>query len=226
MPPDLSVALRLIAITDDLRDGRDGLVARACAAVRGGATMVQLRLKHADARTLADVARALVRTISVPVLVNDRADVALASGAAGTHVGTDDLSVAALRRIVPAGFLIGVSVGSEPEAATARGADYAGIGPLYGSASKLDAGVAIGVGGFARLAAAAGLPAVAIGGISAVTAGAAIAAGAAGIAVIAAVFGRDDPERAARELRTQIDAAFVARALPRSPPATAPSPAG
>jgi thiamine-phosphate diphosphorylase len=123
---------------------------------------------------------------------------------------------------VPAGFVIGVSVGSDAEATGARGADYAGIGPLYGSASKLDAGTAIGIDGFQRLAAAAGLPAVAIGGISVATAGAAIAAGAAGIAVIAAVFGRDDPERAARELRREIDAALAGRpplSHPMPPPA-------
>src|SRR5262249_26341342 len=77
--------LRLIAITDDLRDGVDGLHARAAAAVRGGATMIQLRLKDLDPRDLLVVARALV-SLPVPVIVNDRADVALAAGAAGAHV--------------------------------------------------------------------------------------------------------------------------------------------
>ena len=152
MTGDAVSVYRLIAITDDIRDGIQGLTARARAAVRGGATMVQLRLKHTDARSMAEVARALVAALPVPVLVNDRADVAVAVGAAGVHVGADDVPVAALRRIVPAGFLIGVSVGSDDEAALCAGADYAGIGPVYGSASKLDAGASIGTAEFTRLA--------------------------------------------------------------------------
>src|SRR5687768_17124196 len=111
-------SLRLLAITDDLRDGRDGLVARAAAAARGGATMIQLRLKDADARTMLEVARALVdavRAHAVPVIINDRADVALAAGAAGVHVGTADVPAAALRPVVPPGFIIGASVGSPEE---------------------------------------------------------------------------------------------------------------
>ena len=212
---------RLIAITDDIRDGIQGLTARARAAVRGGATMVQLRLKHTDARSMAEVARALVAALPVPVLVNDRADVAVAVGAAGVHVGADDVPVAALRRIVPAGFLIGVSVGSDDEAALCSGADYAGIGPVYGSASKLDAGASIGTAEFTRLAGVSGLPAVAIGGITAETAPAVIAAGAIGVAVIAAVFGRPDPETAARTLRSVIDRAWAAKHPPAddAPPA-------
>src|SRR5688572_30349016 len=86
-PGLISDSLRLVAITDDIRDGRDGLVDRASRAVRGGATMVQLRLRDIDARELVDIARALVRALPVPVLVNSRADVALAAGAAGVHLG-------------------------------------------------------------------------------------------------------------------------------------------
>jgi thiamine-phosphate pyrophosphorylase len=196
---------RLIAITDDLRDGRDGLVARASAAVRGGVTMVQLRLKHTDARAVVDIGRALVERLSVPVIINDRADIALACGAAGVHVGSDDVPAAALRRIVPPGFLIGVSVGSDAEVANAAGGDYVGVGPIYGSASKLDAGDAIGLLGLAHLASAAALPAVAIGGITVATAGDVMAAGASGVAVIAAIFGASDPEAAARALRIAMD---------------------
>ncbi len=196
---------RLIAITDDLRDGQDGLADRAAAAVRGGATMVQIRLKHTDARVLAGVTRTLVARLPVPVIVNDRTDIALACGAAGVHVGPDDIPAAAIRRIAPPGFLIGVSVGSDGEVSNAAGGDYTGIGPVYGSLSKLDAGNAIGLLGFAHLADAAGLPAVAIGGITTATAADVIAAGASGIAVIAAIFGASDPEAAARSLRRAID---------------------
>lgn len=201
-------AYRLIAITDNLRDGRDGLVARAAAAVRGGATLVQLRLKYTDARMLADIGRALVAAVPVPVIVNDRLDVALSCGAAGVHVGADDLPVGVVRRLTPPGFLIGASVGSAEEAARAAGADYAGVGPVFGSTSKLDAGHAIGIAGLKQLTALAGLPSVAIGGITAETITSVMTAGVVGIAVIGAIFGGADPEAAARSLRSAIDQAL------------------
>jgi thiamine-phosphate pyrophosphorylase len=164
--------------------------------------MVQLRLKDADARTLADVGRALVAALEVPVIVNDRADVALACGAAGVHLGADDLPVAAVRRIVPAAFIVGASLGGDAELATAAGADYVGIGPVYGTSSKPDAGDAIGPAELSRLARAAGAPAVAIGGITSENAAAAVAAGAHGVAAIRSIFAAPDPAAAARALRS------------------------
>jgi thiamine-phosphate pyrophosphorylase len=195
--------LQLVAITDDLRDGTAGLVQRAQAAARGGATMIQLRLKDADARALVEVARALVGALprSVPVIVNDRLDVALAAGAAGVHVGPDDIPAAAVRRLVPPGFIIGASVGSDLEVGLSRDADYVGIGPVFETASKLDAGRAIGPVAFARLARSCRVPAVAIGGIDAKNAASVMIAGAAGVAVIRAVMGAKDPEAAARAIR-------------------------
>ena len=168
--------------------------------------MIQLRAKDADARALVEVARALVAALPahVPLIVNDRADVALAAGAAGVHVGADDLPVAAVRRIAPPDFVIGASVGCDAEVAGSRGADYVGIGPVYGTASKDDAGTAIGIDEFARLARACALPAVGIGGIDAANAAAVIAAGASGVAVIRAVFAARDPERAAAALRSAL----------------------
>lgn len=158
--------------------------------------MIQLRLKHADARTLVDVGRALVASVAVPVIVNDRADVALACGAAGVHVGVDDVPVAALRHIVPSGFVIGASVRADT-----TGADYVGIGPVFATSSKADAPEAIGIDGFLALRARSTAPAVAIGGVTAASAGALKRAGAAGIAVISAIFGTDDPEAAARAMK-------------------------
>jgi thiamine-phosphate pyrophosphorylase len=193
-------SLRVLAITDDLRDGVGGLVARAAAAVDGGATMIQLRLKDVDARTLVEVARALVAALPVPVLVNDRADVALASGAAGVHLGSDDVPPRALRPCVPADFVIGASVGTDAELPNAEGADYVGIGPVFATASKADAGDAIGVAEFARLAALCARPAVAIGGITPENAPLLRGAGASGVAVIRAVLGAPDPRAAARAL--------------------------
>jgi thiamine-phosphate pyrophosphorylase len=196
--------LTLIAITDSLDDGT--LIARATAAVRGGATMIQLRLKHVDARTLTETARALVAAVTVPVLVNDRADVALAAGAAGAHLGADDVPLAALRRVVPPNFILGASAGTDDELAAIQhaGADYVGIGPVFATGSKADAGAAIGVDGFARLATAArhfGIPAVAIGGISPANVHPLASTDAAGIAVVSAIFGAPDPASAAAQLR-------------------------
>lgn len=192
--------LRLLAITDDLRDGVGGLVDRASAAVRGGATMVQLRLKSTDPRTLVEVARALVAALPVPVIVNDRADVALAAGADGVHLGAEDVPPSALRPSLPVGFIVGASVGSDAELLNAVGADYVGIGPVFATASKSDAGDAIGVTEFARLARLAGRPAVAIGGITPENVGLLRDAGASGVAVIRAVFAAPDPSEAARAL--------------------------
>ena len=196
--------LRFIAITDNVRDGQAGLIERAAAAAHGGATCIQLRLKDVSARDLAGLAAELVRSVGIPVIVNDRADVALAVGAAGVHLGADDIPVAAVRSFAPPGFVIGASVGSDDEIVNARGADYVGIGPVYVTGSKRNAGSAIGVDGFSRLAVATGLPAVAIGGITSANARALIEAGAAGVAAIAAVFGATDPLAAAREMASAI----------------------
>jgi thiamine-phosphate pyrophosphorylase len=159
-----------------------------------------VRLKGATPREVVDVARRIVTTVAVPVIVNDRADIALAAGAAGVHVGAADLPVAAIRRFAPSGFIVGASLGGDSEVLNARLADYVGIGPIFGTDSKGDAGSAIGIEGFKRLAALCELPAIAIGGISAATARQLIDAGAAGIAVINAIFRGDDPERATRAL--------------------------
>lgn len=200
------LALTLVAITDALRGDAAELVSRACAAARGGATMIQLRLKDADARTTVEVARALVASLpaEVPLIVNDRADVAIAAGAAGVHVGPEDVPPSALRRVVPPEFIIGASIGTDAELPLAADADYVGIGPVYATDSKLDAGSAIGASRLAELITRSRKPAVAIGGIDASNAAAAMDAGAAGVAVIRAVFGAKDPEQAARVIRAAL----------------------
>jgi thiamine-phosphate pyrophosphorylase len=196
--------LRLMAITDNVRDGEVGLLRRASAAVQGGATCVQLRLKNVAARDLVRLAQELVSALDVPVIVNDRADVAIAAGAAGVHLGAGDVPAASMRRIAPPGFIIGVSVGNEAELANVATADYAGIGPMYATPSKDDAGIAMGATGFAALAKRAGIPAIAIGGINADNAREAIEAGAEGVAAISAIFGSADPADAARRIRSAI----------------------
>jgi thiamine-phosphate pyrophosphorylase len=196
--------LRLVAITDDAEDQRLTVVERVAAAVRGGATSVQVRLKTATPREVVEIARAIVNKVPVPVIVNDRADIALAAGAAGVHVGEADLPVSAIRRFAPANFIIGASLGGNAELANAKEADYVGIGPLFATDSKGDAGKAIGIDGFKKLAELAGRPAIAVGGLSADRAAQVMAAGAAGLAVVNAIFRADDPERAARSIAAAI----------------------
>jgi len=184
--------LRLCIVTDDLRDGTAGLVDRVLAAARGGATMVLLRLKHADARVLVEVGRALVSALTIPVVVSERLDVALVCGAAGVHLSPRSMPVMALRAHVPAGFLIGVSVSEISDLEHSSLADYVTIGPVQGSGST-----GLGMDTFSSLASASGKPVLAIGGIDVATAPAVMAAGASGIAVIHAVLGTPDPAAAA-----------------------------
>lgn len=191
-----------MVITDPvLLQGRDA-VAVCRAAAQGGATMIQVRWKDGAPDEVLELTRALVAALPVPVLVNDRADIALAAGAAGAHLGWDDVPVAALRRHLPAGFLLGISVGSpeEAERATALAADYWSVGPCFATPTKHDAGPPLGPEGFATLARHApdGVPVIGIGGIRPANASSVVRAGAAGVAVIGAVLGAPDPEAAAR----------------------------
>ena len=199
MADNVAALVRLMLVTDDrLFRGRDP-VALAVAAERGGATSVQLRLKGASAREQVEVARALIAALRVPLLVNDRPDVALAAGAAGVHLGPEDLPVTLARRIVPPGFLVGASVGSPDEAARAEEADYWGVGPWRTTVTKPDAGVALGVEGFRRVVALArGKPCIAIGAVRAEDVLDVLAAGGAGVAVVSGVLGENDVEGAAR----------------------------
>jgi len=210
-----------MVITDAvLLKGRD-IVAECRRAVAGGATAVQVRDPDATPRALIELTRTLVAALPVPVLVNDRVDVALAAEAAGAHLGQDDVPLGAMRPWVPAGFTLGLSVGSDAEADRARHApaDYWSIGPCFPTLSKPDAGLPLGPEGFARLrgVAPAGVPVIGIGGITPANAALVSQAGAVGVAVIAAVWGPSDPASAARALRTAV-------ASPRvSPPHAGPA---
>jgi thiamine-phosphate pyrophosphorylase len=205
-PDRVRAALAVVAITDDLRDGVDGLVARAIAAERGGVTMLQVRLKDASSRELLRVTRALVGALTVPVVVNDRVDIAVVAGAAGAHLGMSDLPIVLARRLVPDGFLLGASLTQAGELPELDDADYTGVGPLFGTPSKTDAAPALGIEGGARLARLGARPAVAIGGVDAGNARDVIAAGFDGVSVIRAVLSQPDPEHAARQLRAEVEA--------------------
>lgn len=191
--------IRLMLVTDDrlLRERR--LVDVALAAERGGITSLQLRLKQATPRELAELVRALVRALTVPVLVNDRPDVALGAGGAGVHLGPDDMPVELARRIAPPGFIVGASVGSDAEANAAGKADYWGIGPWRVTATKGDAGIGLGQQGFGRLVElAGGKPCIAVGGVRPEDVSAVLAVGGKGTAVVSGILGAEDVEAATR----------------------------
>lgn len=186
-------------VTDDaLLRGRD-LVAVVRAAEEGGISSVQLRLKRATAAELALLGRALLQAVRIPIVINDRVDVAIAIGAHGVHLGPDDMPVAMARRIAPPGFVIGASVGLESELENGVEADYWGVGPWSVTSTKRDAGAALGPAGFARIRAQAGLrPCIVIGGIRPEDVGTAIAAGASGVAVVSGILGSEDITAATR----------------------------
>jgi thiamine-phosphate pyrophosphorylase len=200
----------LYLVTDpELARGRP-LTEIVAAAVRGGVTLVQLRDKHAGGRALLEQAlalKAVLDPLGVPLLVNDRADVAYAAGV-GCHVGQSDLPAEAVREMLGPDAIVGISI---DEAAQARMVDpgmvdYVAYGPFAATATKADAGDPVGEEGLAAAGKLTRLPLVAIGGIDAGNVAAAVRAGADGIAVVSAIMATADPERASRELRTAIDA--------------------
>jgi thiamine-phosphate pyrophosphorylase len=202
---------RLYLVTDRaLARGRD-LVELVGRAVEGGVTVVQLREKQASTRELVRVAEALHALLvprRVPLVVNDRIDVALAVGAAGVHVGQNDMKPATARRLLGDGKLLGVSVSTVEEALRAEGdgADYLGVSPVYATPTKKDAPTPVGLAGLVALRAATRLPLVAIGGLHADNLAPVLRSGADGIAVVSAIMAADDPTAAARTLRARIDA--------------------
>lgn len=198
MTGNLAALLRVMLVTDDALVPAQEILPVVQAAVRGGVTSIQLRLKQCSARELAEIARAVLAAVDIPLIVNDRLDVAMAVGAAGAHLGPDDLPLRLARRAAPSGFLLGASVGSEAEAVDARGADYWGVGPWASTRTKPDAGMPLGPQGFARLVALGeGIPCVAIGGVRPGDVGPVREAGGAGVAVVSGILGAPDIRAAA-----------------------------
>jgi len=209
----------LYLVTDpDLARGRE-LAEVVAAAVRGGVTLVQLRDKGGDGRALLEAARALQAVLQphgVPLLVNDRADIAYAAGA-GCHVGQSDLPAEAARAIVGPDAILGLSIDEvqQADAVDPELVDYLAYGPFAATATKPDAGAPVGADGLAAVRKRIMLPLIAIGGIDAHNVAQAVRAGADGIAVVGAIMAATEPEAASRKLRTAIDAtkAEVEKAL-------------
>ena len=198
-----ALRLMLVAGPGDCR-GRN-LLDVVAAAVRGGATMVQLRHKDADTRELLAEARALkalLDPLGVPLLVNDRADVARAAGAAGVHVGQADLPPADARRILGPDAIVGLTVKTLAQVTEAerQDVDYLGVGPVYPSPTKPDAGKVLGPEGLRTFVQATRLPVVAIGGIGLENAKNVSACGVAGVAVVSAIIESDDAKAMAQRI--------------------------
>jgi thiamine-phosphate pyrophosphorylase len=178
-------------------------------AIAGGVTMLQIREKNACTREFfetACVARNITKARRIPLVINDRLDVALAVDADGLHIGQSDLPLQAARKIAGSKLFIGVSAGTVEDALAAEkdGADYLGAGAVFPTGSKDDAGSAIGLDGLARICTAVKIPVVAIGGIGLANAADVMKSGAAGIAVISAILAQKDIKAASETLKAQI----------------------
>jgi len=204
--------LRLYLVVGS-QDAPDGLLETVEAALLGGVTAIQLREKSGtDLEILrsAERLRELCADHGAAFFMNDRIDLALAAGADGVHLGIDDLPIPAARRMAGPNFWIGFSPDTDTGARSARleGASYLGVGPVFGTASKADAGPAIGLPLLKRRVVVADLPVIGIGGIDVSNAASVIRAGASGVAVMSAILQSADPRLAAEALRKEIDAAL------------------
>jgi thiamine-phosphate pyrophosphorylase len=202
----LAQRLRLMVITDRRPGGDRSWLEVVDAALRGGATAVELRDKEAPSGELLEMAnrlRPVADRHGALFVVNDRFDVALAAGAHGVHVGDDDIPVSAIRRVAPRGFVIGRSTDTVEGArrAEAEGASYLGVGSVFETRTKPEvAGEVIGVERLAQVAGAVSIPVIAIGGIGAENVAEVARAGAVGAAAISALMSASDPVSAAAEL--------------------------
>ena len=204
-------ALRLYLVTDQPSLKGRTLTDVVQAAVQGGVTCVQLREKHANSRDFHALAMALMdllQPLQIPLIINDRMDIALACKAQGVHLGQSDLPAAAARALLPPEVFIGWSVETLDEVTQSAilPVDYLGVSPVYATPTKTDTATPWGLEGLQRVRAATKLPLVAIGGIHAHNAAAVLQAGADSLAVVSAICSADDPRSASQHLRDLIDA--------------------
>ena len=206
-------ALRLYLVTDQsLMRGRP-LADVVAAAVQGGVSCVQLREKNLSTRDFLAQALMLKKLLApqrVPLVINDRIDIALACGAEGVHLGQSDLPVAQARQLLPPQVFIGWSVETMNDVlqSATLPLDYLGVSPVFATPTKTDTGTAWGLEGLALVRAATALPLVAIGGMHAGNARQVLRAGADGLAVVSALCAADDPQAAAAGLRLLCDEAL------------------
>lgn len=179
-------------------------------AVRGGVTMVQLREKDAstlDFYNLAMRLKSILKSYNVPLIINDRLDIALACDAEGLHIGQSDMPYAVARKLLGKDKIIGLSVESIQDAIDANNldVDYIGISPVFGTQTKTDTAPALGLEGIGEITRISGHPSVGIGGINLTNAQDIIQAGADGISVVSAIMSAPDPQQSARQLKETIN---------------------
>jgi thiamine-phosphate pyrophosphorylase len=208
----MKVDYSLYLVTDrGLSRGRSNLEI-ITAAVNGGATVVQLREKHASTREFLNEALAVKQFCDdhkVTFIINDRIDIALAVDADGVHVGQDDMPIEYARRILGENKIIGVSAFDQKEAVEAEktGADYVGVSPIFTTPTKPELDKGVGLKGLARIRQAVKIPLVAIGGLGPSNAYDVTMAGADGIAVVSAIVSADDPKAAAHAIKLEVNRA-------------------
>jgi thiamine-phosphate pyrophosphorylase len=178
-------------------------------AVAGGITCVQIREKSADTRKFIEIAAAIKNILagsSVPLIINDRVDIALAVKADGVHLGQSDMPFEMARRICGSDMIIGISAESVNNAVEAErnGADYIAVSPVFSTPTKTNTAKPLGLDGIKNIKKLVKLPVIGIGGINLSNAASVIKSGADGIAVVSSIMATDDPEKAARELKAAI----------------------
>ncbi|WP_017958054.1 thiamine phosphate synthase [Rhizobium leguminosarum] len=186
-----------------------GMVETARLAVAGGATMVQLRDKHAGTIRMIETGRALKQALDgtgALLIVNDDVEAAIAIGADGLHIGQEDMNAMRARAVIGPDMILGLSVENEAlaNAVDSGLVDYTGVGPVFATPTKADHKQPIGFDGLARLVKASPVPSVAIGGLKADHVAQVFAAGASGLAVVSAICGTPDPEAATRRIAAEI----------------------
>ncbi len=211
-PFDLSLYL----VTDEGLAGPRGVVETVREAIAGGVTLVQLRDPQGKGGHQVEIAKALLailRPHGIPLIINDRVDVALAVDADGVHVGQSDIPAGLVRQMIGPDKILGLSISKADELAAPdlAAADYLGIGPVFATPTKTNAAAPIGFDGLADLTAATALPVVAIGGLKVEHVEPTLAAGAAGLAVVSAIMAAADPEAAAAAFSAALARARIGR---------------
>ena len=205
-----SIDYSLYLVTDSgLSKGRSTLEI-VKAGVAGGVTCVQLREKHCSTRKFITEALSIKKFLkqnNIPLIINDRIDVAQAMGADGVHLGQTDMPLKMAKAIVKDTMIIGISAESLEDAIRAEkdGADYIGIRPIFATPTKTDTALPLGLKGLKQISEVVKLPKVAIGGLNQKNAGEVILNGADGIAVVSAIVSADDPRKAAEKMRHPIN---------------------
>jgi thiamine-phosphate pyrophosphorylase len=205
----LKINWKLCLVADAEAAGERNILTLIQEAIEGGVTLVQLRAKKLSIRKFLEIsieASKLLKREDIPLIINDRIDIALACQSVGVHLGQEDLPLSFAQKILGKKKLIGISVNTEEEALEAEkaGADYLGVGPIFPTLSKTDLKPLLGLDGLRRIREKIEIPILAIGGINKKNAREVIKAGADGVAVISAIMGAEDIRKATRELREAI----------------------